>query len=622
MRRLFRRLDLSRKLGLVFVAAAFLPCAASLAGSLALISGQESLLTREVLWGRLRLASGHYESSRASLRRDLAAAAKDNAVLVNLELDLDIALTGYLGELSRARGWDRAWVADAEGRILAAWSSPSLGPSALPLAGLPAGDPGPAGRGSGIFVEAGKRPALTGRMPLEASGGRLLGWILASVDLEAWCGSASLAARTPVFLLLEDGSLVAPEGLEVAGLSAVAATGSVGSGSPRAAVAGIGERAAGRERLEILPARIGGHDFVLGLAGYGEGAAMGARIGVAWARESVSELRRGGIAVLAVSALAALAAAALGGAYFARRAFKPLGALAEAAREIASGIYGREVATTSKDEVGDLVRDFNHMSRRLLGEERTREEAEAAMSASLHEKEVLLKEVHHRVKNNFQIINSLFELQLADEGNPALEEALRDPKARIHAMALVHDRLYQSGDFASLDFGAYIEDLAGDLYFSYAVDPARISMRVEAGHLNLDIDRAIPCGLILNELMTNALKYAFPDRERKGRILVRLDEADGRVILEVEDDGVGLPPDPAALHAQAGHRDEVTAGHGLSDAMSPIAPIAKAAPSPRGRSSLGLTLADSLALQLRGELRLFSGSGLRAVLSFPRAKAE
>jgi two-component sensor histidine kinase len=145
-----------------------------------------------------------------------------------------------------------------------------------------------------------------------------------------------------------------------------------------------------------------------------------------------------------------------------------------------------------------------------------RKEAEAAREESLREKVTLLKEIHHRVKNNFRIINSLFDLQIMGTGDAALQAGLREPKARIRAMALIHERLYLSGDSASIDFAGYLGELARDLFFAYGADPERIELAIEAEEVTLDLDRAIPCALVLNELMTNALKNAFPGEALSG----------------------------------------------------------------------------------------------------------
>jgi two-component sensor histidine kinase len=169
--------------------------------------------------------------------------------------------------------------------------------------------------------------------------------------------------------------------------------------------------------------------------------------------------------------------------------------------------------------------------------------AEEELQASLAEKEVLLKEVHHRVKNNLQIISSLLELQSDYITDDRSCRFLRESQDRIKSMALIHERLYESRDLASINLAGYIDDLCGHLFHSYFADPGRIRLKVDAEDMKLSIDKAIPCGLIINELVSNCLKHAFPDG-RDGEIIICLHAGSGnRITLSVADNGVGLPPD-------------------------------------------------------------------------------
>ena len=170
-----------------------------------------------------------------------------------------------------------------------------------------------------------------------------------------------------------------------------------------------------------------------------------------------------------------------------------------------------------------------------------RKEAEEQIHASLAEKEVLLKEIHHRVKNNLQIISSLLHLQSVKLEDEALLRAFDDSQHRIRSMALIHEELYQSGDLARIDFVAYVRRLTDNLFESYGVDESQIGLGVEVDNLLLTIDKAIPMGLIINELVSNSLKYAFPEG-RRGRIGIELHAGEGEPFsLRVSDDGVGLP---------------------------------------------------------------------------------
>ena len=187
--------------------------------------------------------------------------------------------------------------------------------------------------------------------------------------------------------------------------------------------------------------------------------------------------------------------------------------------------------------------------------------AEEQIRASLMEKEVLLKEIHHRVKNNLQIISTLLDLQSESIKDKEALRAFRESQDRIKAMALVHEKLYQSTDLSSIDLAEYIEKLTYFLFNSYIANSERITLKVDVGHLHTDIDRAIPCGLIINELATNALKHAFPDG-RKGEITIRFNTGeDGSISLLVgERCGVshqpGFPRDRDAGPAAGEHADE------------------------------------------------------------------
>jgi PAS domain S-box-containing protein len=171
-----------------------------------------------------------------------------------------------------------------------------------------------------------------------------------------------------------------------------------------------------------------------------------------------------------------------------------------------------------------------------------RRRAEEMIQASLREKEALLKEIHHRVKNNLQVTSSLLRLQAAAITDPGAREAFRESENRIRSMALVHEKLYQSSDLSRIDLADYLRSLAELLYKSAAMTPEKVAIDVTGGDIYLEIDDAVPCGLIVNELLSNGLKHAFPDR-REGRIEIHLVEREGgSIFLSVRDDGVGLPP--------------------------------------------------------------------------------
>jgi PAS domain S-box-containing protein len=168
-------------------------------------------------------------------------------------------------------------------------------------------------------------------------------------------------------------------------------------------------------------------------------------------------------------------------------------------------------------------------------------QAEAQIKASLQEKEALLKEIHHRVKNNLQIISSLIYLQTQRIEDPKARQVFEDSQSRISSMALVHDSLYRSENFASIDLSDYIQALTASLFQTYRIRPELVTLNVQVDPgVVVTLDKAIPCGLILNELMTNALKHGFPS-EQKGIVAVKLDRIGEQVCLTVENDGNTLP---------------------------------------------------------------------------------
>jgi PAS domain S-box-containing protein len=211
-----------------------------------------------------------------------------------------------------------------------------------------------------------------------------------------------------------------------------------------------------------------------------------------------------------------------------------------------------------------------------------RKRVEAEIKASLREKEVLLKEIHHRVKNNLQVVSSLLGLQAHMIPDSHLRTVFEDSRARIHTMALIHEQLYQSANLAQIDFAEYLRDLTSSVVKSSRVGQGRLSLDLSAEEVSFPIETAIPCGLLLHELLSNCVKHAFPG-SRSGTIGVTLcRHPQGSYVLTVRDDGVGLPP-------------------GLEV---------------RSTASLGLRLVHLLAAQLHGSLTFESRQGTTVTLSF------
>ncbi|HEY2734428.1 MAG TPA: sensor histidine kinase, partial [Polyangiales bacterium] len=180
------------------------------------------------------------------------------------------------------------------------------------------------------------------------------------------------------------------------------------------------------------------------------------------------------------------------------------------------------------------------MSREL---ERRVEERTSELQDMLSEKEVLLKEIHHRVKNNLQVISSMLNLQAMHIEDATVQSILNESRMRVQSIALVHEKLYESQDLSRVDFANYLHTLVNTTMQAQGGSERNIATRIEAQTLRLPVGAAIPCGLIANELVTNSLKHAFRGRDQ-GTIFVRLSCRDADwVTLEVGDDGVGLPKD-------------------------------------------------------------------------------
>lgn len=210
-------------------------------------------------------------------------------------------------------------------------------------------------------------------------------------------------------------------------------------------------------------------------------------------------------------------------------------------------------------------------------------EAEKTLKESLHEKEILLREVHHRVKNNLQIIASLLHFQAKKGKDPEELAALFEARDRLRSMILVHEKLYQSQGLTRIDFGNYLQSLAAELQRSHGARSARrVQVRVSADKFTLPIESALPCGMIVCELLTNVFKYAFPGN-RSGNAQIRLTTADSQVRLIVSDDGVGLPPDF----------------------------------DPQQSTSFGWQLIQNLTAQLGGTLHVVSLNGTTVSICFP-----
>jgi two-component sensor histidine kinase len=169
-----------------------------------------------------------------------------------------------------------------------------------------------------------------------------------------------------------------------------------------------------------------------------------------------------------------------------------------------------------------------------------KKETELKLRKLLNEKEILLKEVHHRVKNNLQVISSILNLQSSYVKDQQTLDILRESQNRIKAMSFIHESLYRSDDFSFVNFSSYINSLSSNLVQTYIIEHGNIKLELDLGDANLSLDQAIPCGLIINELVSNSIKYAFPSN-KQGKIRIELKKEDNKIYLKVSDNGIGLP---------------------------------------------------------------------------------
>lgn len=207
----------------------------------------------------------------------------------------------------------------------------------------------------------------------------------------------------------------------------------------------------------------------------------------------------------------------------------------------------REELKRAHDElerrVAERTADLEDLNRRLFAQIEERKRAEGLANQSLREKEVLLQEIHHRVKNNLHIISSLLALQGRHTDEPKVAEALKGSRDRVRSMAIIHEQLYQSGDLGRINFGSYLVDLTTALHKSIGDYTLPISFQIETDPVWFEIETAIPCGLIVNELASNSLKHAFEGiPEPVVRVELRRLE-DNHYLLVVADNGTGIPAD-------------------------------------------------------------------------------
>ena len=240
------------------------------------------------------------------------------------------------------------------------------------------------------------------------------------------------------------------------------------------------------------------------------------------------------------------------------------------------GGYFIVTASPIKDNNGNVLGSI-HIAHDIT----KRKEMEEKLEKTLKEKDTLMKEIHHRTKNNLMVISSLLSLQSRYIKDENTQSIFKESQNRTKSMAMVHEKLYRSGDLEHLNFTEYIETLSNDLYNNYTLDKNLIKLVLDVDELTLDVEISIPLALILNELLTNSLKHAFPDG-MGGKIIVELKKYDGKYKLSVSDNGIGFPEE-LDYH---------------------------------NTDTLGMLIINSLTDQIDGELKLKINNGTKFTLTF------
>lgn len=289
---------------------------------------------------------------------------------------------------------------------------------------------------------------------------------------------------------------------------------------------------------------------------------------------------RAGYLITAGVAAVALILGLVASYFFARSLSLPIKALQRYAQQVAGGSLNTRLEFDPSDELGELAESITSMKESLIMSHRCNEAA-ILQEASLREKEVLLREIHHRVKNNMQILSSLLRLQRRRVDHALVRGALYDSELRIRSMSLIHEKLYQSESLSSVEMGGYVDTLCKELMRMEGGSKAR-NLDIDIREVSLGLDTALPCGLIINELVSNSLKYAFPD-DRDGCVSIKLSHVQNTEFeLVVSDNGVGMKKAPDLVNAK----------------------------------SLGLRLVGMLVEQLHGTVNFSNGVGTTVSIRF------
>ncbi|MBN2738765.1 MAG: hypothetical protein JXR70_17415 [Spirochaetales bacterium] len=245
----------------------------------------------------------------------------------------------------------------------------------------------------------------------------------------------------------------------------------------------------------------------------------------------------------------------------------------------------RKLTEELEQRVQERTGELENAITALRAENEERRKAEEKIRLALNEKTILVGEIHHRVKNNLQIISSLLSLQQRTLGDKDIHDVFRTAISRIKSIAMIHEKLYKSDDLANTNFSDYVSDLSNFILNSHTGAKERIHCDLEIQDLNIDLDRAILCGLVINELMINAIKYAFPEDfgKKAKKIGISFIKVEDNYILKVYDNGLGIPEEKILAESE----------------------------------SLGMKIVQTLVKQLKGEFKLRSDQGTVIEIAFP-----
>jgi two-component sensor histidine kinase len=239
---------------------------------------------------------------------------------------------------------------------------------------------------------------------------------------------------------------------------------------------------------------------------------------------------------------------ALAAYFLSRQMVRPIKELQYFTQRIAAGSTNARLELKSGDELQDLAENLNQMVA-SLGQSQEKLQKSLQEQTSLREKDILLREIHHRVKNNMQMLSSLMRLQARRATTAEAKHILNESESRIRSMGLIHEKLYQSDSLSIIEMPKYFKTLTDEIMRAGRIGSVKHTIQLSIGEIKLGFDTALPCGLIVTELVQNCLKYAFSDG-RQGTILVSMTrDPNGHITLVVWDNGIGLPPDfdPAKL---------------------------------------------------------------------------